>query len=471
VRLFSSTWVRFGLLILLGLLLFLGFNLWRRSPASLPLMQPLPQDPLIQVYFNHSPAAAYTEPYRHQRRLGDDLEQVIVEAIDSAQVSIDVAVHELRLPRVAQALRQRHQAGIQVRVIVENTYSRPWSSLTSEDVGQLEERDRAKHAEFVQLADQDQDGQLTQGEIEQADAVVMLQTAQVPLIDDTADGSKGSDLMHHKFLVIDGQILLVGSVNLSLSDVHGDLLSVNSTGNANHLLKINSPALAQLYAQEFALMWGDGVGGRSDSRFGLQKPYRPPQQVTLAPGSTVTVQFSPTSPALPWQQSVNGLTGRVLAAATQTIDMALFVFSDQNLSNILEARHQAGVQIQALIDSGFIYRDYSEGLDMMGVALPNRQCRYEQGNQPWSRPIATVGVPELEEGDLLHHKFGLVDRQTVITGSQNWSGAANHSNDENLLVINNPTVAAHFQREFDRLYENASLGVPSWLQQKIQQHC
>jgi len=232
--------------------------------------------------------------------------------------------------------------------------------------------------------------------------------------------------MHHKFLVIDHRWVIVTSANLTTSDVHGDFLTPESSGNANNLVKIDSPALAQLYSHEFELMWGDGPGGALDSKFGLQKLPRPPQTVTLAPGSTVTVQFSPTSASLPWQQSTNGLIGRALSVATRTADAALFVFSDQNLSNVLETRHQQGVQVRGLIDADFIYRDYSEGLDMMGVAIANKQCRYEEGNHPWSGAIATVGTPKLAEGDLLHHKFGVVDEHLVITGSQNWSNAANH---------------------------------------------
>jgi phosphatidylserine/phosphatidylglycerophosphate/cardiolipin synthase-like enzyme len=110
----------------------------------------------------------------------------------------------------------------------------------------------------------------------------------------------------------------------------------------------------------------------------------------------------------------------------------------------------------------------------MGIALPDRQCRMEAGNNPWAGAIATVGTPLLPDGDKLHHKFGIVDGHTVITGSQNWSAAANHSNDENLLVIQNVTVAAHFQREFDRLYSTAALGIPGWLRSKVEEqtsHC
>jgi phosphatidylserine/phosphatidylglycerophosphate/cardiolipin synthase-like enzyme len=467
VRLPASFWVRFCLFVL-GLLLFLGFNHWRQGAALQPTLEPLPQDPLIQVYFNHSQAATYIDPYRQQERFGDNLEQAIVEAIATAQSSIDLASQEFRLPHIAQALQEKQQAGVQVRVIIENNYSRPWSSFTPEEVNQLDDRQQGKYLEFLQLVDQNQDGQITPAEISQRDALVMLQQAQIPVIDDTADGSKGSGLMHHKFLVIDRRWVIVTSANLTTSDIHGDFLSPESRGNANNLLKIDSPELAQLYAREFELMWGSS-GGALDRKFGLQKPPYPAQTVTLAPRSTITVQFSPTSTSLSWQQSTSGLIGRALNIATQTVDAALFVFSDQNLSNVLETRHQQGVQVRALIDSGFIYRDYSEALDMMGVAIKNRRCRYEEGNRPWSGAIATVGTPNLAEGDLLHHKFSVVDKHLVITGSHNWSAAANHSNDENLLVIDNATVAAHFQREFERLYEGASLGIPTFVQQKIQE--
>jgi phosphatidylserine/phosphatidylglycerophosphate/cardiolipin synthase-like enzyme len=459
-------------LVVLGLALFLGFTIWRQGAAKPTLLQPLPQDPLIQVYFNHSQAARYTEPYRHQTRPGDDLEHLLVEAIASARSTVDVAVHELNLPQVANALKERHQAGVQVRVIMENSYTRPLSSFTPQEVAGLDERSHKKYQEFVQMADRNQDGQLAAAEIAQSDALVILQNAQIPLIDDTADGSRGSDLMHNKFVVIDRQTVIVGSANFTLSDVHGDFASPQSQGNANHLLKIQSPALAEIFTQEFNLMWGDGPGGRPDSLFGLKKPYRPPQTITLAPGSTLTVQFSPTSTRLPWEQSVNGLIGKTLNDANRAIDLALFVFSDQALSDILEARHRQGVQVRALIDPEFVYRDYSEALDMMGVALANKRCRYEAGNHPWQQPIATVGTPDLPQGDLLHHKMAVIDQHQIITGSQNWSAAANNGNDENLLVIDNPVVAAHFQREFDRLYKGASLGVPVALQQTIkQQHC
>ncbi|WP_416667577.1 phospholipase D-like domain-containing protein [Egbenema bharatensis] len=464
--------MRLTLLFLLGVLLFLGFTHWRQSsalnpqPAAIP---PLPQDPLIQVYFNQSQSASYTDPYRQQARSGDNLEQVIIEAIRSAKSSVDLAVQELNLPQIAQALVDQKQSGVSVRVVLENNYSRPMSSLSATEVAQLDDRSRRKYDEFVQLVDRDGNGQLSQAEINQGDALVMLRNAQIPFLDDTADGSKGSGLMHHKFVLVDNTTLIAGSANFTLSDIHGDFASPSSRGNANHLLRISSPAIVKPFSEEFNLMWGDGVGGQPDSLFGLQKPYRSPQTISLDNHSSITVQFSPTSSRLLWEQTTNGLIGRTLSQANQAVDLMLFVFSEQKLTDVLETNHQRGVSIRALIDSGFAYRDYSEALDMMGVAMPNSQCRYAENNRPWSRPIASVGVPDLPQGDLLHHKVGLLDRRMVITGSHNWSAAANEKNDENLLVIDNPIVAAHFQREFDRLYAGATLGLPVRIQEKIQQ--
>jgi len=426
----------------------------------------LPQQPLVQVYFNHTQSSQYQDPLRRQQRAGDDLEQKLVDAIASAKFTVDVAVQELRLPRIAQALVDKQKAGVKVRVILENTYNRPWSEITAAEVEKLAPGDRLRYSELKQLSDLNRDGELSSDEIKEGDALLILRQAKVPLIDDTADGSAGSNLMHHKFVIVDNRTLTVTSANFTSSDIHGDVTNPQSTGNANNLLQIDSPELASLFTDEFNLMWGDGVGKLPDSKFGIKKPVRPARQVQLG-NIPIEVQFSPNSATLPWSQSTNGLIGKTLDMSTQSVDMALFVFSEQRLANILESEHESGVQIRALIDPDFIYRPYSEALDMMGVSLADK-CKYEADNHPWQNAIATVGVPQLFKGDLLHHKFAVVDKKIVIAGSHNWSQAANNGNDEALLVIHSPIVAAHYEQEFERLYSNAQLGLPDSLQQKIQ---
>nr|WP_199349248.1 DUF655 domain-containing protein [Nostoc flagelliforme] len=437
----------------------------QRVQSSNQRLQPLPQDPLVQVYFNHSESSEYKEPYRQQTRLGDDLEKQIVDAITQAKSTVDVAVQELRLPKVAQALADRQKAGVKVRIVLENTYSRPWSSLTSTEVGKLDKREQERYNEFRKFIDINQDNQLSLEEINQRDALIVLQNAKIPWIDDQADGSAGSSLMHHKFVIVDNRIVIITSANFTLSDTSGDFTNSSSLGNANNLLQIDSPELASLFTEEFNIMWGDGPGGKPDSKFGLQKPIRLPKQITLG-NTQITVHFSPTSPTQPWSNSSNGLINKTLDSATKSVDMALFVLSEQRLANTLEKRHQQDVQIRALIEPQFAYRPYSEALDMMGIALSNK-CKYEVDNHPWSNPITTVGVPVLPKGDLLHHKFGVIDNQTVITGSHNWSDAANHGNDETLVVIESAIIATHYVREFARLYAKVKPGLPPGIQEKI----
>lgn len=433
--------------------------------SSKQRLAPLPQDSLIQVYFNNSESSEYQETYRQQIRLGDDLEKQIIDTISQAKSSVDVAVQELRLPKIAQTLAEKHKAGVKVRLILESNYSRPWSSFTSTEIAKLKKREQERYNEFRKFVDSNQDNQITPEEISQRDALAIIHNAKIPWIDDTADGSKGSSLMHHKFVVVDNRFIIITSANFTFSDTSGDISNLSSLGNTNNLLKIDSSELANLLTEEFNIMWGDGVGGKPDSKFGVTKPVRKPQTIILD-NSKITIHFSPTSPSQPWSNSTNGLIAKTLSASTKTVDLALFVFSDQQLANILEERHNQNVQIRALIESQFAYHPYSEVLDMMGFALSDN-CKYEVDNRPWKNPISTVGVPILAKGDSLHDKFAVIDNQTVITGSHNWSQAANNGNDETLIVIENPAIAAHYQREFNRLYGKIKPGLPANIKSKI----
>ncbi|MFL0606827.1 phospholipase D-like domain-containing protein [Cylindrospermopsis raciborskii] len=449
------------------LLFFSTISGCQKIPSSRQLLPPLPQDPLIQVYFNHAQSSEYQESYRLQTRLGDDLEKQIIHSILQAKSTIDVAVQELRLPKIAQALIEKQRAGVEIRLILENQYSLPWQDLNSRMVQNLPWREKNKQQTLRSLIDINKDGKITSEEIKQRDAIAMIQNSQIPWIDDTADGSKGSGLMHHKFMVIDSKLVIISSANFTPSDTFGDVNNLQSLGNANNLVKIDSPELANLFTQEFNIMWDDGPGGKLDSKFGLQKPQRPWQKIT-AGNSQITVKFSPLSRTQIWSKSTNGLIGKTLNMAVENIDMALFVFSDQKIANILENRHNQNVKIRALIDAQFAHRYYSEALDMMGISISDN-CKYEKDNRPWQNPITTVGVPSLLPGDVLHHKFAVIDHQIVITGSHNWSEAANHNNDESLIIVENPTVAAHFQREFHRLYQTIKLELPSTIKAKIDQ--
>ena len=445
--------------------LFGGYLFWSRDRSPTPQPLPLlPQDELIRVYFNHDRSVNFTELYRQKTRSGTDLGSKLIETINSAQSQIEIAVQEFQLPQIAQALVAKSAAGVKVRVLLEHNYSRSLSELTVAEVEGLTVRDREHYQAYQQLVDIDKDGTLSSAEINQRDALTILRTARIPILDDAADGSRGSGLMHHKFMVVDGHQVIVTSANWTMSDIYGDFSRPDSEGNQNNLVQIESQDLAAVFLNEFNLMWGDGNKVNQISQFKTRKPARPPVEV-LVGKTRVSVQFSPTAKQQEWSNSSNGSIGKLLQASQQQVDFALFVFSEPGLGRILQSQAERGVKVRGLIDRQFAYRNYSSGLSLMGVD-PNHICQDGGTN---SAPLATIGVPTLPQGDLLHHKFAIVDQRTVITGSHNWSNAANYHNDETLLVIqDNPTVAAHFNREFDRLYERGVIGIPAKLKNT---HC
>ncbi len=453
-------------ILLLSLMVALG--IWGCQWLPGGTAQVLPQHPHIQVFMNQNPANRYTDPYRNITKEGDNLEQILIDTIGQAKQTIDLAVQELRLPNLAQALVDAQNRGVRVRLILENQYSRPWSEYSFDEVKAFNSYRREAYNEFLKFADINHDGTIVASEWEARDALLKIRKANIPWLDDTADGSKGSGLMHHKFMVIDNQVVVVTSANFTLSDIHGDFSNPDSRGNANNLLKISHGELAGLFGQEFQLMWGDGPGGKPDSLFGIHKPSRKIAYFVLD-NAQIRLKFSPDRKNGPWEQSSNGLIGTVLSGAQQSVNMALFVYSDPRISTILHHRYQNNVNIRVLLDPQFAYRKYSSALGMWGF-VSSADCQLGDGI-PWSKPLTTVGVPSLNSGDKLHHKFAVLDQNMVITGSHNWTNAANYSNDETLLVVQSPVVAAHFQREFERLYKNATFGPNTKLSQSAPRSC
>ena len=447
----SSRRFRAGVLPLLALLVG-GCSAQARLLGQPPAPLPLPAG--ISVAFNHNATSRYRSPIDGQWRQGDDLEAFVLKGIADAREEVLVAVQEFTLPRIAEALVARQRQGVRVRVVLENHYSTPWSEQHPAD---LTARERQRQAQLQALGG--------------PDALVVLRRGGIPVIDDTADGSAGSGLMHHKFMVIDNREVITGSTNFTSSCVHGDPDDPRTRGNVNHLLQLRSPELAGLFREEFERMWGDGPGGAPDSRFGMGKTNGPIRWVKVG-DVPVGVLFAPQR-SRDEQHGLN-LIDDLLADTRSQADLALFVFSSQQLGNRVSALHDQGVGIRLLVDPGFSNRYFSEVLDLLGLELPDHRCLVQAENQPRQSGIDGVGTPRLAAGDKLHHKFAVLDDRRVITGSFNWSPSAAHQNDETLLVIDSPLLAAHFRSEVDRLWKGAELGVTARLQRKrerLHQQC
>ncbi len=402
-------------------------------------LEVLPQDPAIQVYFNHNPTSTYEDPYRHFRRQGDNLEKQIIDAIEKANSTVDVAVMELRLPKIAEELKRARSRGIKVRILIDNKYNKTLNEYTQEEISQMNRHDRKAYEQLKQYP---------------VDALALLRQSQIEIKDDTSNGAtKGSGLMHHKFLVVDGKTTIISSGNFTMSDLHGDFGNLESRGNPNNIVVIPDNAnFAKIFTEEFNYMWR--------GLFKSHKPKRNPVTIPVG-GGTVTVKFSPARPREDIATTSNGIIASYIQKAKKSVHVAVFVFSDQKISDTLGNLHAKGVKdIKLLIDPDFIAQNYSKAYDALGVCPRlGKKNRLFKVN-PWKNPIATVGFPVAAAGDRgVHSKMAILDGMLVIAGSHNWSNSGNYFNDETLIFIDNPGVAAHYEREFHRLYKTAQLGL------------
>jgi len=71
--------------------------------------------------------------------------------------------------------------------------------------------------------------------------------------------------------------------------------------------------------------------------------------------------------------------------------------------------------------------------------------------------LRAVGVPVKNDTNsaLMHDKIAIVDGRIVLTGSYNWSSTAEERNNENLLVIRDPTLAQRFEAEFQKIWRES----------------
>jgi phosphatidylserine/phosphatidylglycerophosphate/cardiolipin synthase-like enzyme len=74
--------------------------------------------------------------------------------------------------------------------------------------------------------------------------------------------------------------------------------------------------------------------------------------------------------------------------------------------------------------------------------------------------MRSEGIQVRQDGNprIMHHKVIIIDRDTVIFGSYNFSNNANDSNDENLLIVFSPNFAEAFVAEFEKVWAAAKPG-------------
>lgn len=240
---------------------------------------------------------------------------------------------------------------------------------------------------------------------------------------------QGSDyaIMHNKFVIIDAHasnpnlpIVWTGATNFSSEQLITD---------ANNVIIFQDQSLARGYKMEFDEMWGDADQASAPntflSKFGQFKTDNTPHEYIIG-GKRVESYFSPSD-------QTNAKILNTIATADDELYFCVFVATRSDLAYAIRDQ----ITTNDLTAKGMIDDEQTSTIPY-GILSPTMGSNIAFNQHSW----------------ILHHKYLLIDIANpasdplVLTGSHNWSSAADQKNDENTVIVHDATVANQYYQEF-----------------------
>lgn len=136
-------------------------------------------------------------------------------------------------------------------------------------------------------------------------------------------------------------------------------------------------------------------------------------------------------------------------SATKEVLVAVYILTSREISRALAKARTRGVDVKVIIDGELGMSKFSKAKYLAKRGVKVRLLRYPLGGR--FRPK-------------MHHKFMIVDKKIVSTGSFNFTASAEKLNDENCLFIeleknagaDENEVVEKFMKEFERLWKISS---------------
>ena len=222
----------------------------------------------------------------------------------------------------------------------------------------------------------------------------------------TVKGDDRSALMHNKFTIIDNKQVWTGSMNYTYNGAYH---------HNENLLRLDSTAAALNYSEEFSQLWA-----------GIHRQENAADSVFSISNTTVKVHFSPDD------HFRDNYLLPLLTSAKHSVHFMAFAFTSSDIANKLASLKQQGIEIKGVFDKNQSGQSYSQYDD-----------------------LAKQNIDVLLDGNSykLHHKVMIIDRRYVVTGSYNFTQSAETRNDENSVIIDSTNLAASYEKEFSRVYQ------------------
>lgn len=297
----------------------------------------------------------------------------VLDKINNAKSSIDVAAYGLsNVPKIIQALDNAKKRGVRLRLVYD-TNSAPEKNYYKET------EPLSKHFDVAKS-------------------------------DFNPNSITSTDkLMHNKFMIIDNETLITGSMNFSSTGLSGY--------NSNAVIIITAKDIAQLYENEFEQML-------SGKFHGQKLPINLPHSFNID-NSKIDVCFSP------YGRCITKIIP-IIDNAKDYIYLPTFLITHTELTNALIRAKNRGVDVKIIIDAN-------------NTTTRNTKHAMIRANKI---PLKTENY-----AGKLHSKSIIVDDKYIIMGSMNFSNSGETRNDENMLVIENTQLAKNYKQFFTQLWQ------------------
>ncbi|MBI4656754.1 MAG: phosphatidylserine/phosphatidylglycerophosphate/cardiolipin synthase family protein [Elusimicrobia bacterium] len=219
---------------------------------------------------------------------------VLVSAIDKTHHTLDVALYNLQLADVAQALIRAHSRGVKTRVVFDYGHVYPKTGR-----------------EIQEVIDSGMEVKVMKGR-----------------------GKLGS--MHNKYAVFDGTVLETGSNNWSLSAENASF---------ENMMFVFEPDIISGYQENFEWLWRQGKPAGDPSAYipaAGQIPYDTTPSVHFNGATLPDYVFSP-------RGGTESAIIKAIDAAASEVDIAMFTFTSRPIMNALKRARTRGVRVKMVV--------------------------------------------------------------------------------------------------------------------------
>ena len=220
-------------------------------------------------------------------------------------------------------------------------------------------------------------------------------------------------IMHNKFCIVDNHIVWTGTANISSTGTGGY--------NENAVIIVESKNLADFYTKQMDEMYNNEHFHEDKKEMYTILPF-------LIGNIETSVYFSPSNNAV-----INGIIP-VIQNAKDYIYVSMFLISHYSIAQELIEAKNRGVDVKLIVEANHTQQKYSLHEKLRKNDIPVKV-------ENW--------------GGKMHAKLAVVDDDTIILGSTNWTRTGFLYNDENLLILKNAKEHAQFlKNEFELSFKN-----------------